>query len=185
MSPPTSSPLTIEKALLGLLRGQPMHGYEMHQRLSDPAGIGLVWNVTQSHVYALLNKLEDRMYVEATIEDQGARPPRKVFHLTERGTNALLEWLRTPVEHGREFRLEFLAKLYFARAENEMFARLLLDRQRNTCRVWLEEQRTEAAGLRTDRPYDWLVRQFRIGQIEAMVAWLDTCEQTLLAEAQA
>ncbi len=180
MSPLTSSPLTVEHALLGLLRRQPAHGYEIHQRLADPAGLGLVWHVNQSHVYSLLTKLEERGYIEATIEEQGARPPRKVFHLTAQGTSVFLGWVQTPVEHGREFRLEFLAKVYFARREGEGVARRLLDRQRELCRTWLADLHAEAEGLRDTRPYDWLVHQFRVGQIESMLDWLDICQQTLL-----
>ena len=40
--------------------------------------------------------------------------PRKMLRLTPRGREAFAEWVRNPVEHGRDFRLEFLAKLYFA-----------------------------------------------------------------------
>lgn len=180
MSPLTSSPLTIEKALLGLLRRQPAHGYELHQRLSEQAGIGRVWHVKQSHVYALLGKLEERGFIEATLEEQGARPPRNVFHLTQKGKSAFREWVQSPVEHGREFRLEFLAKLFFAREEGNTVAHRLLDRQRDACHEWLDEQEEEAQGLRDERPYDWLVHQFRAGQIESMLAWLDRCEETLL-----
>lgn len=180
MSPPTSSPLTIEKALLGLLRQQPAHGYEIHQRLSEQAGIGRVWRVKQSHVYALLGKLEDSGFIEATLEEQGARPPRKVFHLTKSGRAAFQEWVHAPVEHGRQFRLEFLAKLYFARQEGDTVARTLLDRQRESCREWRDAQEDKANRLRQERPYDWLVHQFRAGQIESMLEWLDTCEETLL-----
>lgn len=176
----TDSSLTLEHALLGLLRRRPMHGYEMHQRLSDPAGLGLVWHVKQSQVYALLNKLEERDYVEAHIERQGTRPPRKVFHLTDRGGEVFQTWIETPVEHGRDLRLEFLAKLYFARQDAERTARRLLQRQRETCTLWLDTQRREAHGVRDERPYDWLVHQFRISQIESMLAWLDTCQEILL-----
>lgn len=180
MSPLTRSPLTVENALLGLLHRQPAHGYEIHQRLSEQAGLGLVWTIKQSHVYALLSKLEERGLIEATLEQQGARPPRKIYHLTNEGTSAFREWVQSPVAHGREFRLEFLAKLYFARRENDAVARRLLDRQRETCRDWLSTQQEEANVLRNERPYDWLVHQFRVGQIESMLRWLDTCEETLL-----
>ena len=43
MSPMIRQPLTIEYALLGFLRQQPRHGYEIYQQLSDPTGLGLVW----------------------------------------------------------------------------------------------------------------------------------------------
>jgi DNA-binding PadR family transcriptional regulator len=173
-----SQPLTTEYALLGFLRQQPMHGYEIHQQLSDPTGLGLVWRLKQSRLYALLAKLEDRDYVTTTVEPQENRPPRKVFELTESGQQAFLDWVQRPVERGRRFRLDFLAKLYFAHREGETVAWSLIEGQQAACQSWLEEQQAQAAGLQASAPFDWLVHQFRVSQIEAMLNWLDTCSRT-------
>lgn len=167
-------PLTMEHALLGFLREEPDHGYAIYQRLSDPAGLGLVWRIGQSQLYSLLGKLEDVGYVSATIEPQGSRPPRKVYSLTRAGRQAFQEWMNSPVQHGRHLRIEFLAKFYFARRVGQVVATELIERQRRTCRQWLEEQEERAKDAR-DQPYDWLVHQFRIGQIKAMLEWLDAC----------
>lgn len=180
MSPMIRLPLTTEHALLGFLRRRPMHGYEIHQQLSDPAGLGLVWRMKQSQLYALLAKLEREGYVVATLEPQEPRPPRKVFHLTEQGCAAFEVWLTSPVPRGRELRLDFLAKLYFARQEGVDVVQRLVARQRRACLEWLDEQRRSAEQLRERHHFEWLVHQFRVGQIEAMLAWLDTCEQSLL-----
>jgi DNA-binding PadR family transcriptional regulator len=176
----TAAPLDLEWSLLGFLRQEPTHGYELHQRLSRSRGLGLVWHLKQSQLYALLSKLEERGYIDYTLEPQTSRPPRKVYDLTAAGRQALLEWVQAPVEHGREFRQEFLAKLYFARREGEEVVRRLLVGQRAVCRRWLEGQQGEAGALREERPYEWLVFEFRTGQIEAMLDWLETCEATLL-----
>src|SRR4051812_40584710 len=97
MSPMVRLPLTTEHALLGFLRQQPMYGYEIHQQLSESAGLGLVWRLKQSQLYALLGKLEQEGYIVATLEAQDARPPRKVYRLTGSGHLAFLEWVQTPV----------------------------------------------------------------------------------------
>jgi len=177
MSPRPSLPLTMEYALLGLLRGQPRHGYEIYRQLADPTGLGLVWRVKQSQLYALLAKLEQQGYVSQTLAPQDARPPRKVFALTETGRQAFLAWVQSPVARGRGFRLDFLAKLYFARQEGAAVAEKLLERQQATCQSWLAEQQTQAEGLSDARPFDWLVHQFRISQVKAMLDWLKTCQE--------
>ncbi len=177
MSPRPSLPLTIEYALLGLLCRQPRYGYEIHQQLADPTGLGLIWHLKQSQVYALLAKLEQQGYVDQTLQPQDARPPRKVFTLTEIGRQAFLDWVQTPVARGRGFRLDFLAKLYFARQEGDAVAQKLLDRQQTACQDWLTEQQARAEGLVDSRPFDWLVHQFRISQITAMLDWLNTCRE--------
>src|SRR5262245_48213282 len=115
--PRVNEPLSTEFALLGFLRQQPMYGYEIHQKLLEATGLGLVWRLKQSQLYALLIKLEREGFVTVTLEHQEARPPRKMFELTEAGRNAFLDWVQQPVAQGRKLRLDFLAKLYFARFE--------------------------------------------------------------------
>jgi PadR family transcriptional regulator AphA len=76
MSPMVKLPLTIEHALLGLLRRGPMHAYEMHRMLLQSEALGLVWRLKQSQLYALLGRLEEAGYVAGVVEAQPARPPR-------------------------------------------------------------------------------------------------------------
>ena len=80
MCPMTRLPLTIELALLGFLHQRPMYGYEIHQCMSDPAGLGQVWNIKQSQLYALMGKLEAEGWLYSELQVQGTRPARKVFH---------------------------------------------------------------------------------------------------------
>jgi len=179
MSPMVKLPLTIEHALLGFLREHPMHAYEIHQTLLRPEALGLVWHLKQSLVYVLIERLEDAGYISITLEPQNSRPPRKILHMTPRGRAAFDRWLVLPVEHGRDFRLEFLAKLYFASQEDPAVVARLLAAQRAACQVWLGDLRAQADTIGGERDYDWLVLQFRIGQIDAVLAWLDTCEATV------
>ncbi len=179
MSPKVSSPLTTEYALLGFLHQQPMHGYEIHRHLSEAKGIGLVWHVKQNQLYALLGKLERKGYVTVEVEPQENRPPRKVFHLTDAGRTAFQLWVRSPVKHGRKLRLDFLAKLYFARQEGPEVVTRLIEEQRAACQEWLTEQQAKADAEQNGSPFDWLVYEFRVGQLEATLKWLDTCEQAL------
>ncbi len=176
-------PLTIEHALLGFIRQGAAHGYAIYQALSNPAGLGLVWNLKQSQLYALLGKLEDAGYIVAEVEIQESRPPRKLYSLTSAGERAFLAWLSQPVERGRQLRLEFLAKLYFARGESQETALELVEKQRHVCQRWLTGQQARAKAAEA-HPYDRLVHQFRQGQIEAMLAWLDHCAGVATASQQ-
>ena len=173
------APLSIEWSLLGFLAEQPLHGYEIHQRLSQAAELGLVWRLKQSRLYALLTRLEERGYIDYTMEHQDARPPRKVYAPTPEGKAALVTWLRTPVEHGRDFRLEFLAKLYFAQREGEEVLHALFEAQRRLCQEWLTLQQ---AALEAQEPntFEWLVYRFRLGQVQAILEWLDVSKAALL-----
>ncbi len=177
MSPMVKTPLTIEHALLGFLHQQPMHGYEIHRRLTDFDKLGRVWWLPQNKLYALLNRLEREGYVSIQVEPQPSRPARKVYSLTPAGREAYHNWLHRPVKHGRKMRLEFLLKLYFMQHHSPAEALSLVEQQRHTCQNWLNEAQTETAGDAAQ--YQWLVQKFRIGQMEAMLNWLDLCRDTL------
>ena len=49
---PTTTPDGLEYALLGLLRREPLHAYEMYQRLRRGELLGHIWQLKQSHLYA-------------------------------------------------------------------------------------------------------------------------------------
>ena len=175
-------PLTVEYALLGFLREGPLHGYAIYRQISDSDKIGLVWQLKRSQLYALLARLEDEGHLTTVLEPQDARPPRKVFELTESGLHAFLDWVQSPVLHGREVRLTFLVKLYFAQREGPEVAAGLIEQQRKICHGICERNgwathRGRSHAARSSQPYKWLVHQFRIGQIEAIMTWLNDCQQ--------
>ncbi len=85
-----------EYAMLGLLHQQPMHGYEMFQQF-ESGTMGQMIHLEMSQMYAFLKKLERMKYIEAELEPQGPRPPRKVFHITALGSETFLHWLTEPV----------------------------------------------------------------------------------------
>jgi PadR family transcriptional regulator, regulatory protein AphA len=172
--------LTLEHALLGFLRRGPQHGYAIHKALADPSGLGPVWQIKLSQLYALLHKLEEAGYVTASIEPQTNKPARKLFHLTAEGETAFLDWVQSPVKHGRSLRLEFLVKLYFARREGAAVGGHLLAAQQAQGQVWLAAaEKRVAVENENGRQYGRLVHQFRLGQIQAMLAWLQECEEEI------
>ncbi len=177
MCPMVRRPPGIELALLGFLRQGPQHGYQIHLMLSNPEGLGPIWHLKQSQLYALLAKLEDDGCIWGVLQPQeAARPPRRVFHLTHEGQTAFQKWLLSPVNMPRLMRQEFMAKLYFARQDDPEKARALLTLQRNTCQEWLD---TFSAENVAPGSYRSLIRQYRIGQIEATLAWLDSYQENL------
>lgn len=177
MSPMIRQPLTVELALLGFLREGALHGYEIHRRLSDTAGLGEVWRLKQSHLYALLSRLAEEGYLTSTIKAQETRPQRRQYRLTRVGRTAFVEWVQEPVARGRDIRLDFLTKYFFAEREGHKVVERLMRKQRAACQEWLRQQQRQAEAARETRPFEWKVCQFRIGQIESMLTWLDLCEE--------
>jgi PadR family transcriptional regulator, regulatory protein AphA len=174
-------PIAIEHALLGLLHDKPMHGYELYQQVREPAGLWLIWRMKQSQLYALLARLEEEGYLVTELQPQATRPPRKIFHLTAAGLQAYQAWLASPVTHGRSMRQEFLAKLYCARQAGDETARQLIQRQRAECEYWRTLQVAQCKAQDESPTFAALVLSFRTHQIEALLVWLDACEQLLAA----
>ena len=169
MRPLLQSPLTIEHTLLGFVRLEPLHGYEIHRRLIETPELRLVWRMKQSRLYALLARLESEGLLRATHEPQDGRPPRKVFHLTPEGEDAFGRWLVEPVRLPREMRLEFMLKLYFAGEEGPEIVGRLIHGQQAECERWLVTWTGDETAAGT---FGRAVRLYRRKHIEAIRDWL-------------
>ena len=172
MCPMVRRPPGIEIALLGFLRDGPEHGYQIHQMVSDPAGLGLIWNLKQSQLYSLLAKLEKDGYVSSVIQSQDPHPPRRVFKLTASGRRVYLDWLTSPVAVMRLIRQDFLAKLYLLHGDDESH-QLLIERQMKVCLRWLEEFNQEAAKFE-EGSFGRQTFEYRISHIKSIISWLET-----------
>lgn len=173
MSPMVRRPPGMELALLGFLLQEPQHGYQLHQMISDPTGLGLIWNLKQSQLYALLSKLEEDEYVVSTLQNQDPHPPRRVFELTESGRKIFFDWLTSPVAAPRLIRQDFFAKMYFAKKENKDVAQKLIEAQRAICQHWVEDFKSKLTGSE-QMSFSWKMYQYRLGQVQALQTWLDS-----------
>lgn len=174
-----SSAHTLEYILLGLIREEPSHGYALFERLKNTQALSLIWQVKRSKLYYLLEKSEKEGYLEASTSPAGPYPDRKVYRITGLGRDVLEGWLHTPVRSSRFIRLAFLSKLYFLVEEDTKAAEVLIDAQLAICQSWLQnlKKQNQAIG-----PGDFISKQvysFRIGQIQAMIGWLEECRDTL------
>jgi len=173
MSPMVRQPLTLEHGLLGYLQQGPLHGYQIYQLICDPGGLKTVWRLKQAHVYALLARLEEAGYIAGAIQQQEARPAKRVYTITSSGEAAFHRWLETPVDTPRRMRQEFQIKLFFALRGNKESMKNLIHQQLNVCRGWLEAQQSLANQAPETEPFSTLLRQYRRGQIQATITWLE------------
>jgi DNA-binding PadR family transcriptional regulator len=182
---PHDSNISPQPALLGLLMAQPKHGYELHQEFNR--GLGRVWQIGLSQLYAQLKQLEEAGLVTAQTEAQANRPPRKVYHLTAKGDEAFLKWLHQPTPYLRHIRVEFLARLYFFRQLSLPGLDRLVKEQQLVCQV--QAERFAKLAGEADDEFRRLVLEFRSGQLEAVIRWLDRsleilCQRADLASGQ-
>lgn len=86
------SPLTVsilEPALLILLKEQPQHGYSL---LGNIEKMGMT-TIHPSVVYRTLREMERLDWIQSDWDtDQTQGPPRRTYHLTAQGKEALRNW---------------------------------------------------------------------------------------------
>src|SRR5947209_6307397 len=170
-----------EYAILALLHSQPMHGYEMFQEFKNSTLEEIV-HLEMSQMYAFLKKLERLEYIEAQLEPQGPRPPRKVFYLTTLGRNVFFQWLSEPVVRPREIRILFLIKLYFVQRLTPKETALLVDKQIAACRNFLdhlESKHSLYAETGDEAFFEHVVLRGRIYQTRSLLDWLQELQREL------
>jgi len=184
----------IELAILGLLREQDLHGYELKKRISEVAGPR---SVSFGSLYPALARLERAGAVKAVEAATRARPvpltgslageasvfrslrrsterpgrARKSYGITERGEALLVELLEDPATDDKAFRTKVAFCRYLTPARRlELF-------QRRRARL-LEQLRTTGAGRRRGAgerldAYLRSLREHDRDAVEREIAWLD------------
>jgi len=157
-----------EYALLGALMSGPKHGYEIMQFLES--ALGSTWHVGTSQLYALLKRLEGDNLLVSSVETQDTRPTKRVFSLTPTGKKVFLDWLKSPTEHVRDLRIEFLAKLFF-------FDHLYLKRGSELIRAQVQvlgqmKERIQQRQKNEKDAFNKLVFESKMATVETWLQWL-------------
>ena len=146
----------LELAVLGLLKEQPLHGYELKKRLGET--LGFLWGVSYGSLYPALRRLEAAGAIEIvepvevpptpvstgsitgdlaaarirSVADRlaaGTRRTRKAYRITERGDALLVELLLADDERADPEK-SFALKLAFCRHVPPAARLQLLERRR-------------------------------------------------------
>lgn len=157
-----------ELLLLGLLRGEGRHGYELHDFIEKYMQSCV--ELKKPTAYYLLEKLAQGGYVTETVEQSGNRPARRVYELTQAGEDhfqiLLRENLRQyiPVRFGNLVGLAFLDNITPAEAIP------LLRQRRESMALQLSE--AEAAPAHQGA-FQFLIKH-QVAHLRAELNWLDT-----------
>lgn len=183
--------------LLGLLLSDAAHGYDLARSFAPGSALGEVVHLGPSHLYALLNRLERDGLIAGEREIAGAHPPRRVYHITGAGREAVLRWIDEPVEHPREMRIDFPLKFYLGNKIDPARAAALVERQHRLFASYIDQLErhpvsqgdsgVDAAGDPKRHPegdpegaledvsFIALMRDGRIGRLRAALRWLEQC----------
>jgi DNA-binding PadR family transcriptional regulator len=171
--------LAVEFAVLGHLVEAPMHGYELRDRLS--VGLGGFWRIASSQLYKVLHRLDEQGWVSCVVESPSAGPSRTVYRATADGSEAFWDWATSPVQHVRQIRIEFLAKVYFLRRLAPDRLSALVDRQLDVLRELYGHLSTRQGIETDDVDLGRLAASYRRSQIAGTIRWIEEHERKLVS----
>jgi DNA-binding PadR family transcriptional regulator len=183
----------LELAILGLLKEQPLHGYELKKRLGDT--LGSLWGISYGSLYPALRRLEHDGSIEI-VEPEAVRVPmpatgsldgdlaaarlrrpvkstrrtKKAYRLTERGDARLAELLVDDDGTGDDERT-FALKLAFCGTLDPEARLEVLTRRRAALADRLARARRSSPG-RGDR-YTRSLFEHRTQSTERDLEWVD------------
>jgi DNA-binding PadR family transcriptional regulator len=82
---------TLKYAILGLINRNPLTGYDITKNFND--GLVEFWYARHSQIYPELKKLTDEELISYETVIQGEKLEKKLYTITEKGKNALQNWL--------------------------------------------------------------------------------------------
>jgi PadR family transcriptional regulator AphA len=164
--------LSPEYALLGILMSGPKHGYEMHSYFSSH--MDQFWRLSMSQIYALLKRMEKKGVVTSKAELQNNKPTKKIFFITPTGKEGFLNWVYSPVNHVRNLRIEFMAKLFFIKELKLQRATDIIDKQ-----IEILHEKLHILQDPKEKSMDEFqkaLHSFKIAQTNSAIEWLKECK---------
>jgi DNA-binding PadR family transcriptional regulator len=164
------------RVILGMLRIEPMSGYEIKQAVDQSTRF--FWAASYGQIYPELRRLEREGLIQGEQAPRGARR-RTVYTLTHSGEEAVRAWLEEPPAPP-ELRFEGLLKLFFLRAEERETALRQLKSMRNQNSAALRQLiEIEPAARELPEGSQLLVLRSGIAALEAVEGWLEQAERRL------
>lgn len=77
--------------LLGLLTRDESSGYDLMLRIQPH------WQAKHSQIYPILSRMENEGLLSARWVEQTDKPDKKMYRVTDKGIQKLLDWMYTPV----------------------------------------------------------------------------------------
>jgi len=153
--------------LLGLLRSQEMHGYQINELID--AHLGTSIELKKPTVYKLLGAMVNDGWINFHEEQEGNYPTRRVYRITPEGEEAFQQLLRQSLADYKPISyLGNISIVYLDALPGEEAAALLRQRR--------EEVETLTQALRTDEQHEGsfqLMISYHLGQLNAEMQWLD------------
>ena len=171
----------IDLVILGLLFHEDLTGYDIKKRIDG--GISFFWKGSFGSIYPALADMEKSGYVEKQRAETQGRREKILYHITDKGTDALKDWLNAE-QAANDMKYETLLKLYFGGAEDK-------DAALKNIGFFEEQVKADLAVLQAykenlekvldqkDHVYYYLTVTFGIDTYEAYLKWCGRAKKTL------
>ena len=171
----------IDLVILGLLTHEDLTGYDIKKRIDG--GIRFFWKGSFGSIYPALNAMEQEGLVRKRAADDSGNREKILYHITDRGTEALKAWLKEE-QAANDLKYETLLKLYFGGAAGR-------DITLRNIQCFEEQIKRELAVLRLyqenlekvldqkDHIYYYLTVTFGIDTYETYLKWCGKAKKML------
>jgi DNA-binding PadR family transcriptional regulator len=171
----------IDMVILGLLSHEDLTGYDIKKRIDG--AISFFWKGSFGSIYPSLSAMEEEGFVVKQKADNSGGREKILYHITDKGLNALKGWL-SEEQACNDLKYETLLKLYFGGAEKREVSLHNID-------VFEENVRSDLAILKTykenlekspdneDHMYFYLTVLFGIDTYEAYLKWCAKAKKML------
>ncbi|AOZ93909.1 PadR family transcriptional regulator [Paenibacillus crassostreae] len=167
-------------AILGILTLGPQTGYDIKKQMERSTSY--FWNENYGQIYPQLSKLLAKNDVTMQVETQEGKPDRKVYTLTEQGTQTLTAWLSKPMEHTFSEKNVLLLRLFFGHNVPLEINIRHIDEFKNTMQeklqvfITLEESLRNCHSQDNNLKYWLLTTNYGKIQVKALIQW---CEESI------
>ena len=157
--------------ILGLLKAQPAHGYELLDYFRSNAQLGRIWTMSTSQLYAVLKRLEREGAIVGREVAALNAPPRIEYEVTYQGEVRLDGWLfaKNPSPSIHRIRVMFLSRIFIANLLN-IYYEPIVDAQIASCEaqkiIFEDKLRTKGTDI------ELLTIDFIIRQLKSAILWL-------------
>ena len=171
----------IDLVILGLLFHEDLTGYDIKKRIDG--GISFFWKGSFGSIYPALADMEKSGYVEKRGAQTKGRREKILYHITDKGIDALKEWLNVE-QAANDLKYETMLKLYFGGAQDK-------GTTLKNIRYFEEQVKSDLAVLRVyqenlekvmdqkDHIYYYLTVTFGIDTYEAYLKWCGKAKKIL------
>jgi len=167
--------MTIRHSLLALLSEGPKYGFQLRQEFE--ARTGDMWPLNVGQVYTTLNRLERDGLAE--VDDGDIEERQRNYRITDRGTEELARWLRTPPDLSQPPRDELVIKILVAsRLTHIDVYEVIQVHRRHLVQLMQQWTRLKEDDANFDLAFALAV-DAELFRLDAVVRWLDAADGRL------